>query len=80
MKKIKDMINNQDKILKSLSKQIDSLYDGKSLDVAFGPILQSIALLASNSNIAQLENLKFMKTMAWASKQQEKRDLEKSKE
>ena len=76
----KSILMDQEKISKKLTEQVVSLTTTKSMDPALAPILQSIALIASNSNMAQLESSKFLKTMARSLKLQEKRDKAKYKE
>ena len=49
------------------------------MDPTIAAIIQSVALIASNSSVAQLETVKYHNTLAEATKNAELRELQKAK-
>ena len=71
------MFTKQAELSSELNEKIKVLATNSDIDPTMAAIIQSIALIVSNSTAAQLESNKLQRSMAEASKTTELRDLQK---
>ena len=70
---ISGLIQQQTEISSTLSKTIQDLATNSSVDPMITSIIQSLALIATNSSVAQIENAKFQQSIAKSTKDAEAR-------
>jgi hypothetical protein len=72
------MVAKQSELSTDLTQKIHELASNNTMDPTIAAIIQSVALIASNSSVAQLETAKYHSTLAEATKKAELREVQKA--